>query len=299
MIFLRVLEDKTYDKYYDNYCNENLVKLYCISFVKIYLKRLIDYIYHERNSLEGGERKIIEEICKDFSISNTLKFYIIILLYKKNTSLDLLKDIIFEKIKNFSDILKEKLKDNYTNVLAQLKIPNEENYIFNEYFNYIEYPSFDNFKNKLLSKEENLEKYPLLQQYIKNENGPKKLKYLSEYNDFVNSMINYYSGRISRNEAIKEERTLNLEENFKNDEKFKSKFEKFKKIWNEYLSSDMKKYNEEITKSNKFKEKFGGNERLAYFLNDDDDKGYGIFISNGLHKFIMAKFLFKANYKSL
>ena len=99
-------------------------------------------------------------------------------------------------------------------------------------------------------------------------------------------MINYYSGRISRNEAIKEERTLNLEENFKNDEKFKSKFEKFKKIWNEYLSSDMKKYNEEITKSNKFKEKFGGNERLAYFLNDDDDKGYGIFISNGLHKFI-------------
>ena len=48
----------------------------------------------------------------------------------------------------------------------------------------------------------------------------------------------------------------------------------------------MKKYNCEITKSNKFIEKFDGNERLAYFLIDDDDKGYGIFILNGLHKFI-------------
>ena len=139
----------------------------------------------------------------------------------------------------------------------------------------------DNFKTKFLSLEE---KYPLINQYIKNEDGIKKLKYLNDYNDFVNLMINYYSGKVSRNEANKD-RYLNLEEIFSKDQ-FKNKFDKFKSIWNENLSDDMKKYNDEITKSDKFILKFKGNEKLAYFLNDDDEKGYGIFIANGLHKFI-------------
>ena len=140
-------------------------------------------------------------------LSNTLKIYFIILLYNKKKNPEILKEKIFEQIEHLKDELTE---EKFNNILNTLIIPKEEKYIFIEYFNYIEYPSFDNFKIKFLSSDENEKKYPLLNQYIKNEEGPKKLKYFYEYNDFVNSMRNYYSGKISRNEANNEERSLNL-----------------------------------------------------------------------------------------
>ena len=187
----------------------------------------------------------------------------------------------FEPFEKFANNLKEEFK----NIFEELSVPNDERYIFNEYFSYIEYPSYGNFKNKFILSNENKEKYPLIEQYIKNESGPKKLKYLFDYNDFLNSMINYYSGKIARNEANKQERTLDLEEIYKNDENFRNKFDKFKLIWNDHLSTELKE-NIIVKKNDKFKEKFDGNERLAYFLNDNDEKGYGIFISIGLFKFI-------------
>jgi hypothetical protein len=48
----------------------------------------------------------------------------------------------------------------------------------------------------------------------------------------------------------------------------------------------LKKYNENNLKSDKFIEKINGNERLAYYLCDNVDKEYGIFILIGLKKFI-------------
>ena len=275
--YLLTLENKNYEKYYENYYNENLIKMYSICFIKIYLKKFIYLLCDKRTSLKGYEKYIIEEICKNSnanSISNTLKIYIIILLSKKN-SLFLLKDPIFEKINNIYDELKTQT--------SEIIIPKEGKYPFNEYFTYIEYPSFDDFKNKFISLEENKEKYPLLLQYIKDEQGPKKLKYLNEYNDFVNFMIYYYSGGITRSEA-KLDRYLDSE-NISKDKNFKNKFNKFQNIWNKYLSNEIKKVIGE-TNSDKFKEKFIGNEKLAYFLNDDDEKGYGIFISYGLQLFI-------------
>ena len=284
--YIYVLENKEYERYYDNYCNENLVKLYSICFIKIYLKRFIIALCENRNFLMGEENKIIQEISRDSTLSNTIQIYFIILLYNKKKSLELLKDKSFEIIYNFLNDLKE--NENFESILNKSIIPKEEKYLFSEYFNYIEYPSFNNFESKYLSLRENKEKYPLLGQYIQykklDESGPKNLKYLNDYNDFVNSMINYYSGKIPRNEANKAERSLNLEEIYKKDEIFRNKFEKFKSIWNEHLSKELKEY--EKNKSNKFLDKFYGNERLAYFLNDDDDKGYGIFLSNGLRKFI-------------
>ena len=121
----------------------------------------------------------------------------------------------------------------------------------------------------------------MLNEYIKKDLGIENMKYLNDYNDFINLMINYYSGKISRNEANKEDRSLNLEDIYKNNENFRNKFEKFKNIWNNNLSKYLK-----INDNNNFKDKFDGNERLAYFLNDDNDKGYGIFIAKGYRKFI-------------
>jgi len=283
--YICVLENKEYKKYYDNYCNENLVKLYTICFIKIYLNRFIIALCDNRNYLMGEENKIIQEISRNSSLSNIIQIYFIILLYHKQKSLELLKEKSFEIIENFSNDLRG--RNNFKDILNKSLIPKEEKYLFSEYFSYIEYPSFNNFESKYLSSNENKEKYPLLGQYIQykklGESGPNNLKYLNDYIDFVNLMINIYSGKISRNEANKEERSLNLEEIYK-DEIFRNKFEKFKLIWNEHLSKELKEY--EKNKSDKFLDKFNGNETLAYFLNDDDEKGYGIFIANGLLKFI-------------
>ena len=48
-------------------------------------------------------------------------------------------------------------------------------------------------KSKFLLSNENKEKYPLINEYIKNDQGAKNLKYLNDYNDFINFMISYYS----------------------------------------------------------------------------------------------------------
>ena len=184
-------------------------------------------------------------------------------------------------------ILKKELgEDTFQKNLENLLIPQKEQYLFHEYFSYIKYPSFKDFKSKFELSPNNKDKYPLLEQYIKNEIGPKNLKYLQEYNDFINSMINYYSGKISRNEANKEERSLVLEEIYKTDKNLENKYIKFKSIYNDYLSEELKKYNENILKSDKFIEKINGNERLSYYLCDNVDKEYGFFILIGLKKFI-------------
>ena len=82
-----------------------------------------------------------------------------------------------------------------------------------------------------------------------------------------------------------------MEEIYKKDEfNFIDKFNKFKNIWNNYLSKYLKNNininNNKEKNDTKFLEKFGGNERLAYFLNDNNENGYGIFIAKGLHQFV-------------
>ena len=286
--YLKVIGDKDYEKYYDNYCNEKLVKLYALSFIKIYLNRFANLICDKKSSLKGNENKIIEEINKESSISKTLQLYFIILLFNKNNSLDILNDELFKNIENYVNNLKNEIgQDKLDNILKKLSVPKEDKYLFNEYFNYIKYPSLEDFIFKFKSSNDNQEKFPLLNEYIKNDTGPKNLKYLEDYNNFINLMISYYSGKISRNEANNEGKSLNLEEIYKNNEfNFQEKFDKFKDIWNNNLSQYLINENKNNKISEKFLPQFKGNERLAYFLNDNNENGYGIFIAKGLNKFI-------------
>ena len=232
---------------------------------------------------------LIEEINKESSISNTIIIYFIILIFNKTDSLDILKEEIFNDIETYSNNLKNEIGQNkFVNILKSLSIPKEDKYLFNEFFNYIKYPSIKDFKSKFLSLKENQEKYPLINEYIKKDSGAKNLKYLNDYNEFINLMINYYSGKISRNDANKGETCLNLEDIYKKDENnFKNKLNNFINIWNNILSKYVKdefiiNNNNESIKE-KFLEKFDGNERLAYFLIDNNDNGYGIFIAKGLN----------------
>ena len=290
--YLKVISDQNYEKYYNKYFNENLVKIYVLSFIKIYLHNFVNLLCDKKNALKEKEKIIIEEITKESSISNTIMIYFIILLFNKTNSLEILKDETYKDIENYLNNLKNEIsQNNFDNILKNLLIPQEDKYLFNEFFNYVKYPSLEDFEANFLSLKENQEKYPLINEFIKKDSGSKNLKYLNDYNDFINLMINYYSGKISRNDANNGEKSLNLEEIYKKDENnFKNKFDKFKNIWNNILSKYIKKdfiiNNNNNLNKEKFLEKFEGNERLAYFLMDDNDNGYGIFIAKGLNKFI-------------
>ena len=282
--YLKSLTDENYEKYYNNYCNENLVKIYELCFIKIYLNKFIILLCDKKTSLQGKEKEVIELISENSAIHSTIKIYFIILFYKKTNSLETLNDKLYEKIYDFSQNLEKELgKEKFDEILKNSLMINDDKFIHNEFFTYINYPSFNNFKSKFLSVNENKEKYPLLNEYIKHDSGPINLKYLNDYNNFINLMINYYTGRISRKEAKDEGKNLNLEDIYKKDEfNFQDKFDKFKSIWNNILSKYLKNNNT----SDKFLENFEGNERLAYFLIDDNDKDYGIFIAKGLQLFI-------------
>ena len=282
--YLQSLTDENYEKYYNNYCNENLVKIFELCFIKIYLNKFIMFLCDEKTALQGKEKEIIDIISDYSPFYNTIKLYFIMLIYKKTNSLEILTDISYEKIYDFSNNLKNEIgQEKFDEILTKSLMINDDKYLYNEFFSYINYPSSDNFKSKFLSSNENKEKYPLLNEYIKFESGPINLKYLIDYNNFINLMINYYSGRISRKDAKDGEKTLNLEPIYKNNEfDFQNKFNKFLSIWNNILSQYLKNNNN----SDKFLKNFSGNERLAYFLMDDNDKDYGIFIAKGLQLFI-------------
>jgi hypothetical protein len=161
------------------------------------------------------------------------------LLYNKTKSLKILtEDKLYEPFEELVNNLKKEIgQNNFNNILNNSKIPDNDKYLFHEYFTYVKYPSMEKLKSKFLLSNENKEKYPLINEYIKNDQGAKNLKYLNDYNDFINFMISYYSGIITRNEANKARTSLNNEEIYKKDENnFRNKFDKFKSIYNDILS---------------------------------------------------------------
>ena len=280
-----LLNDNKYAKYY----NENLCKLFAICYIKIYLKKFSYYLYEKNNFLKGKENNIIQEINKDYKIYNTIQVYLIILLYNETKSIDKLNEFIskensLEPLFYFMQRFKNEIgEDSFNKIVINSSYLKEAlldkiKYPLSEYFIFTEYPNFNNFKEKFLTINNHNDIFPLIDQFIKNESGPIKLKYLKKYNDFVNLMINLYSGKISRNNA-ENKIVLNKEEIFK-DEIFQKRFESFKDLWNNYLFKDCRQ-------KDRHARQFSGYENIAYFLNDNNENGSGIFISNGFKKFII------------
>ena len=212
--YLKVISDKNYDKYFDNYCNSNLIMIYICSFIKIYLNKFVILFCDKKSSLREYEKKIINEIFKYSPITKPIIIYFVILIYNKTNSLELLKnDELSENIEEYVNTLEKEIgKNNFDNILKQKQFFKDDKNIFNVYFNYIKYPSLDDFVNKFISLNEFQLKYPIINEYIKDDSGFKNLKYLNDYNTFINFMINNYLGNISRKDASLEERSLNLEQ---------------------------------------------------------------------------------------
>ena len=158
----------------------------------------------------------------------------------------------------------------------------EKDYPFYKYFLMTTYPSKDKFI-KELKKVANFErKYPLLANYINEENKEKfLLRYLPEFNEFCNFMIDYYSYKISRDDAAT--RILKEEELYKNDyQKFQSKLKSFTRIWKKLKSSATKYGCRDPMPPVDLNE----NQPVAYFLNDNGDLGKGMYIAAAYQNFI-------------
>ena len=100
-----------------------------------------------------------------------------------------------------------------------------------KYFIKTKYPSKESLKAEFMKMDRNdRNKYPLISQLLFYESSPQKLKYLPFFNEFCNSLINYYSFKITRDKA-KEDKIENIleKDNLFNNEKL----EKFIEIFNE------------------------------------------------------------------
>ena len=193
-------------------------------------------------------------------------------------------------------------KDNMKSLLLEnldVNLYNKDLYPFYKYFFMTTYPSERKLAQELKKIPEYENKYPLLSSYlniiqakinnegniIRNEDyyKPQKvelIKYLPEFNEFSNLMIDFYSYKISREEASNIH--LNREEMYSNNEGgFQDLCDNFIKIWKE-IGPYAIKYDNQILPEMTYRTDM----TLDYFLNDVEIKGKGMYIASAYQNFI-------------
>ena len=161
--------------------------------------------------------------------------------------------------------------------LAQVddEIYTENDFPMLKYFNLTKYKSKEDLL-KLIDKKDN---HPLLKQILLDIPEIYKMKYLPIFNEFTNFMVENYSFKISRDDAKK--KILQNEEIFDNEE-FKKKFTKFIKAWREIKDYAIKyQCRPEMPVKN-----LSSEDPLIYFLNDDGELGYGMYLAAACQNFI-------------
>ena len=180
--------------------------------------------------------------------------------------------------------LLESKDDNFPVILKELSPPTEDkfppqDYPLFKYFVLTKYSNISEFKKRLGPPNIYVLKYPLLHQYLLDNVNIKKMKYLPAFNEFTNYMVDNYSFRISRDDAKK--RVLKTEPIY-NDKVFKNKFNNFIDAWKE-IKSEAKKYK---CRPDMDPIDLNSEKKLIYFLNDDGELGYGMYIASACQNFI-------------
>ena len=144
-----------------------------------------------------------------------------------------------------------------------------------KYFNLTKYKSKEDLL-KLIDKKDN---HPLLKQILLDIPEIYKMKYLPIFNEFTNFMVKNYSFKISRDDA--KNKILENEEIYKNEE-FKTKFKKFIKAWNEIKDYAIKYQ----CRPEMLVKDLSSKDPIIYFLNDDGELGYGMYLAAACQNFI-------------
>ena len=176
--------------------------------------------------------------------------------------------------------------DNYDmkTLICELTPPNDKIYKKKEfpllkYFMLTKYKSKEDFIKKLGPANLYLTKYPLIGQYLIDKPGPKKMKYLPQFNEFTNLMADTYSFKISRDDAKK--RSLENEEIFK-DPIFIKKFDNFIDIWDE-IKYEAIKYK---CRPDMEVKDLSRKDKLNNYLNDNAEINGGMYIAAACQNFI-------------
>ena len=85
----------------------------------------------------------------------------------------------------------------------------------------------------MIKRMKNKDLYPLINQFVIKTPDIKKLKYLPAFNEFTNYMVDYYSFKITREEA--RNKVLENEDIIKEKE-FNTKYNNFIEVWDHIKS---------------------------------------------------------------
>jgi hypothetical protein len=203
---------------------------------------------------------------------------------------NIVEKLIEECINNYEDYSKTYTTENQNQlnlnnfdnktIITQIVEPTEAIYPENDfpmlkYFILTKYKTKEDFEKHMISKE----KYPLINQLLSRNPDIYKLKYLMPFNEFINYMVDYYSFKISRDDAKK--RVLANEPIVKELD-FDNKFKGFIGAWNE-IKPNATKY---ICRDPMPVKDLSKNDKLIYFLNDEGELGNGMYLSAACQKFI-------------
>ena len=174
----------------------------------------------------------------------------------------------------------EKKEINIRHIIDETFPPKNE--IFSEkefpllkYFQYTEYKTKDDFIKSLELKDYKI-RYPLLCNYVSDSEQARKMKYLPSFNNFTNYMVDFYSYKISRADAHKKK----LKD--KKNDFVEEQYDSFKKSWNSiYKYATKYKQNDKMEENNLTKDN-----ELIYFLKDDKELNYGMYLAAACQNFI-------------
>ena len=261
-------------------------------YMNIILESIIDIIRkHEIFSLntyqgrDNIEKEINAFIIGDNNINNKIK------LYEQQN-----QQILNSSHENISSLIQELYPRKFYN--------NENEYPYFKYLYYYNYPSFNNLYDIIESNNNYKIQYPLTYNIIKkkidNNKDIEKLEYIPKINKKLNYLIQNYSYKISRDEALKktiEEEYNKPEDNLfiininKNDNKDRNAKQYIKdliNLFNEFKNIDLQWGCHKLQKM-----ELSSESKLATLLLDDNEPGY--YLSSIYKKLIEYQNVFLDN----
>ena len=283
------------DKKDDITTNYDLGKLYAISYIKIYLNKFSTFIYEKDQYVEKIDdiTKIIKGENENDKFRKVLKIYIFKVFYNlMNKNWNNMKEFNFSnKGIDFTNIITDSdLDDEKNNIIQGIineeKSPLQEiykDYPLLKYFTYAKYKTKIDFMKYLEPKEECQKKYPLLFKYLFEDDkisDVQKLTYLTYINEFSNFMIEYYSFKITRDEA--KSKTLKEDEAEIKEQIGEKKMNNFLISWKNIKKKAIQYKFHKVMEEKAITD----TSELAYFLNDINEEGYGMYLASAYQNFI-------------
>ena len=197
-----------------------------------------------------------------------LEYDFIIEMLNKGSEKDIIKEIIEEKISPTN----KKYKD----------------YPYLKYFIYSidKQSEKEKFIEQFKANKNNINAYPVIYKFLE-ENENNKLIYLTDlekYNGFCNFMVDYYSFKVTRDDA--NNKKLKDENIYKQITKEKKNiFKDFFEIWKKIKENAIKYKSNDLKAVKEMKEE----DTLTYFLNDKNELGKGMYIAAGYEFFIKTQ----------